>query len=128
MIAWWSKLSLAIKLVGYIGVITAAIVSTATAWPYLEPYWYAHRGYVRQYSAPASDHAILIEMRITQNGERRERLLNDVKKYELEMQSDQAKQTPIYQELLKDQVERASKTLKHLDDDDNSLFKEKLSK
>ena len=125
---WYGRLSRAVKIIGWFGVISAAIVSCATALPIMEPYWFAHRGYVRTYSAPASDHARLIEVQLDVNSERRERLLNDIKKWELELESDQAKQLPKYHELIQQQVDRASSTVKKLDENDNSLFKEKTGK
>ena len=54
--------------------------------------------------------------------------VNDIKKWELELESDQAKQLPKYHELIQQQVDRASSTVKKLDADDNNLFKEKTGK
>lgn len=40
---------------GVVAAISAGIVGGARAWPILEPFWFAHRGYVRDYTMLASD-------------------------------------------------------------------------
>lgn len=45
------------KLVGIIGVTAGAIVSAAAAWPLIEPYLVAHRGYVRHVSDSVSNNS-----------------------------------------------------------------------
>lgn len=43
----WSKLMRIGKIAGIVGALTGAVVGAAAAWPILEPYLAAHRGYVR---------------------------------------------------------------------------------
>jgi hypothetical protein len=123
--SWYGRLSRAVKIIGWFGVISAAIVSCATALPIMEPYWFAHRGYVRTYSAPASDHAALVRIQLRQNKDERQQLIDEVPKRELELQSDQAKQLPEYRALVQDRVDRVKARLKEIEADDNNLFKEK---
>jgi len=124
---YWRKLSRTVKIISYIGVISGAVVSTATAWPYVEPYWYAHRGYVRQYDDAHITALIkrLIEVQLVQDRDRRQQLLDEAAKRELELQSDQAKQLPQYRALVQDRVDRVKSELKTLEEQDNSLFNEK---
>ena len=125
---WYGGLSRLTKIATAIGAVLGAVAAFAQAAPVIEPYWYAHRGYVRSYSAPASDHAALIKVQQRQNYDRRSHLLDEAQKRELELQSEQAKQLPQYHDLVQQRVDRIKEELKRLDDEDQSLFKEKLSK
>ena len=123
---WWRGLSRTVKIIGYVGVVMGAITATATAWPTIEPWLAATRGYVRDSHAPLLGRIIVVQLK--QNHNERERLLEEVKKRELELQSDQAKATPQYQALVKDRVERIKARINALDKDDNNLFNEQKSK
>ncbi len=125
---YWNSLSRTMKVIGYVGVVSGAVVSTAAAWPTIEPYVYAHRGYVRSYSAPFSDHAMIVRVQLLLDKTRRQELLDEAAKRALELQSDQAKKLPEYRQLLQDRVNRISEELKTLDEQDNSLFKERPPK
>lgn len=46
MLEWWKRLSHIGKFAGIVAAITGAIVGVAAAWPLVEPYVFAHRGYV----------------------------------------------------------------------------------
>jgi hypothetical protein len=124
---WWHNLSRTVKIVGYVGVTSGAIVSAAQAWPLVEPYWYAHRGYVRSYDGSQVVPLLkrIIEVQLVQDRERRQQLLDEVAKRSLELQSDLAKQAPEYKALVQERVNRISEELKTLDEQDNSLFNEK---
>ena len=127
---YWRSLSRTVKVIGYFGVVSAAIVSGAQAVPYIEPYWYAHRGYVRYYDhdqlAPILKR--LAQVQLQQDSDRRERLLDEAKKRELELQDPTVKATPAYEALVQDRVERIKSELDKLDKDDKSLFDQPLSK
>ncbi len=125
---WWHGLPRAVKVVGYVGVVAGAVVSGAQAVPVVEPYWYAHRGYVRAYSAPASDHAWLIKIQIKQDRDERQQLIDEAGKRALELQSNLAKQAPEYRALVQDRVNRVSEKLKQMEEDDNNLFREQKAK
>lgn len=122
----WKALPRAIKLIGYAGVVCGFIVSAAEALPIVEPYWLAHRGYVRTFDTSQYAPIIkrLIEVQLVQDRERRQQLLDEVAKRAIELQSDQAKQLPEYKALVQERVNRISDELKTLDEQDNSLFKE----
>jgi hypothetical protein len=129
----WKNLSVTVKVIGAIGVVTGAIYSSAQAWPTIEPYWYAHRGYVRYYDDQhiAGILTRVVEVRLAQvgiqlaqNDERRQRLIDESAKRELELQSDQAKQLPQYRSLVQERVDRIKSELKTLEEQDNNLFKE----
>lgn len=46
MLSWLRHLSIAGKVGGAVGAIMGAVVGIAAAWPYIDPYLVAHRGYV----------------------------------------------------------------------------------
>ena len=116
--------------VGIIGVSAGAIYSTAEAWPYVEPLLAAHRGYVRAYDIEQMKPFVerLIRVQVAQNRDRRQTLLDEAAKREIELQGDQAKQLPQYRALIQERVNRISEELKTLDEQDNSLFKEEKTK
>ena len=109
-----------------VSAITGAIVGVAKAAPIVEPWWIAHRGYVRDREAPLLDR--IIEVQLNQNADKRQRLLDEVPKRELELQSEQAQKLPQYRALVQSRVDRVKSELKTLDEQDKSLFNEKLSK
>ena len=69
----WKALPRFIKIVGYVGVVCGTVASAATAYPIMEPYWLAHRGYVRNYDtgqyAPILKRIITVQL--VQDRERR---------------------------------------------------------
>lgn len=113
------------KVMGVASVTFGSIVGFATAFPYVEPYLAAHRGYVREQRSPLLER--IIEVQLQQNDNRTERLVEKSKQYELELQSDQAKALPQYRALVQDRVDRIKHELKTIDEKNNSLFKEKAS-
>ncbi len=123
---WWKGVSRTVKLVSYVGVVSGAIVASAQAWPILEPYWYAHRGYVRQYDDAHANAIIkrLIQVQLDRDNDQRQRLLDEAAKREIELQSDQAKQLPQYRDLVQSRVDRIKSELNTLDEQDKSLFRE----
>lgn len=123
---WWRSLSRTVKIIGYVGVVMGAITATATAFPIIEPWLAATRGYVRESHAPLLGR--VIEIQIAQNDARSERLVERSKQYELELQSPQAQQLPQYRKLLQERVDRTSHELKIIDEQNKSLFREKLAK
>lgn len=126
----WSGFSRTVKIISFIGIASGAIVSVASAWPIVEPFWYAHRGYVRSYNADRIDPVIkrLVQVQVQLNDDRRQHLLDEAAKRDLELQSDQAKQLPQYKALVQQRVDRIKTELKTIDEQNNSLFNEKLSK
>ena len=122
----WKALPRFIKMIGYVGVVCGTVASAATAYPIMEPYWLAHRGYVRNYDtgqyAPILKRIITVQL--VQDRERRQQLLDEAAKRSIELQSDLAKQAPQYHDLVQQRVNRISEELKTLDEQDNSLFKE----
>src|ERR1039458_7175605 len=66
-----------------VSAITGAVVGVAAAAPIVEPWWYASRGYVRD----DIHHPLLsriIEVQLDRNSDKRQRLLDEVPKRELE--------------------------------------------
>ena len=120
---WWRKLSRTVKIIGAIGVTTGTIVSTAAAWPIIEPYWVAQRDYVIDHSTPLLRRVIEIELKA--NDARRDGLLKEAPVRELELQSDQAKQAPQYRALVQDRLKNIKHELDAIDDQDKKLLKEK---
>jgi hypothetical protein len=120
----------AVTICSLIAAVTGAIVGVAKAAPIVEPWWYAHRGYVREYNHEMTGPLLqrIIEIQLDNNSSKRDRLLKEVPTRELELQSDQAKQNPQYKDLVQQRVDRVKKELKTLDEQDKSLFNEKLSK
>jgi hypothetical protein len=124
---WWKSLSRTVRVIGYAGVVSGAVVSVAKAWPIVEPYWIAHRDFVRSYDTRQYAPIIkrLIEVQLVQDRERRQQLLDEAGKRAIELQSDLAKQAPEYKALVQERVNRISEELKTLEEQDNSLFNEK---
>ena len=120
---WWRKLSRTVKVISYIGISSGAIVSTAAAWPIIEPYWVAQRYYVIDHSTPLLRRVIEIELKA--NDARRDRLLKEAPVRELELKSEQSMQTPQYRELVKDRLKNIKHELDARDDQDKKLLKEK---
>jgi hypothetical protein len=126
-IAWSTWRRKTVTICGLIAAITGAVVGVAKAAPIIEPWWYASRGYVRDdMHQPLLER--IIEVQLNQNSEKRQRLLDEVPKRELELQSEQAKHLPQYRALVQSRVDRVKSELKTLDEKDKSLFNEKLSK
>ena len=127
LIARWNSLSLTVKIAGYIGIIAGAVVSGTQAAPIIEPFWYAHRGYVRDYDASQLDpiKKALTKVQIRQNAERRQTLIDEAAKRETELGGDQAKKLPQYRDLVQKRVDRINEELKTIDEEDQSLFKAK---
>lgn len=124
---WWGRLSRWTKLAAFVGAAMGAVSATAIAWPTLEPWVYASHGWSRsEIHEPLLQR--LVKIQLKQNHDEREQLLEEVKKRELELTSDQAKATPQYQELVQQRVNRVKERLNELDKDDANLFKEKASK
>lgn len=122
----WRRLSRTIKLISYVGMVSAAIVSSAAAWPIIEWAFPAYRGYVVAQKGPLL--ARVIEIELKQVDAERKRILRDVQKNEIELQSDQAKATPQYHKLIQKEIERSKNELDENDAKQKSLFNEKLSK
>jgi len=129
-INYWRNLSLTVKLIGYIGVAAGALVSVAQAWPLVEPYWYAHRAYVRAYDADHENpwHQRVIKVQLQQDKDRRSSLLNEEAKWELELQGTQAQSLPQYHALIQQRVDRIKEDLNSIDAEEKSLFNEKAGK
>jgi hypothetical protein len=127
---WGTYRRKAITVCGLIAAVTGAIVGVAKAAPIVEPWWYAHRGYVRDYNREMTGPLLLriIEIQLDNNSSKRDRLLTEVPTRELELQSEQAKRNPQYKELVQQRVDRVKHELKTLDEQDKSLFNEKVKK
>ena len=125
---YWRGLSRLTKIAGAVAALSGAVVSGAAAWPLVEPYLASTRGYVRSYSAPLSDHAVLVQVQLLLDRSRRQELLDEAAKRALDLQGEQAKQLPEYRALLQDRVNRISEELKTLEEKDGSLFKEQQKK
>ena len=120
---WGTWRRKAVSIAGLIAAVTGAIVGIAKAAPIIEPYWYASHGYVRD----EIHHPLLarvIEVQLKQADAERKRLLRDVQKYELELQSDQAKATPQYHALVQKEVERVKNELNDNEAKQKSLSEE----
>ena len=117
LIAWWHNLSLTFKIIGYVGIIAGAVVSGSQAAPILEPYWYAHRAYVRDYDASQLDpiRKSLTKIQLRQNADRRQSLIDEAAKRETELQGEQAKKLPQYRDLVQKRVDRINEELKTID-------------
>jgi hypothetical protein len=126
-INWWMSLNRTVKIIGAVGVISGAVYSVAQAWPLVEPFWYAHRGYVRWYDDEHLSNVLhrLNKIQLVQDEDRRQRLLDEAAKREIELQGDQAKQLPQYRDLVQDRVNRIKSELKTLEEQDSNLFTEK---
>ena len=123
---WVRGLSRSVKVAGGVGAIAGAIYSVSQAAPVIEPYWYAHRGYVRYYDDAHVTEIIkrLNHVQLVQNKERRQLLIDEAAKRDIELQGETAKQAPQYRALVQDRVDRIKEELKTLEEQDNSLFKE----
>ena len=125
--AWAMKrLTRILWVAGVIAGLSAGIVGAAKALPILEPWWFAHCGYVRESSGPLLNR--IIDVQLAQNDSHSERLVQRQKQYELELQSPQVQQLPQYKKVLQDQVERVNNELKTIEEKNKSLLNEKLSK
>jgi hypothetical protein len=120
---WYRGLSRVVKLIGYVGVVSGTITATALAWPRVEPYWIAHRGYVLDHEHPLLSRIIEIELK--SNDARRERLLNEAPQRELDLQSPQAQQAPQYKALIQDRLRNIKQELYTIDQQNEKLLKEK---
>ena len=122
----WGRTPLVVKRIGYVGTVAAAIYAVYQAAPILEPIIPAHRAYARSVSHDDVTPLLqrVVEIQLTQNEDRRQRLIDETAKREIELQSDQAHKLPQYRALVQQRVDRIKSDLKTLDDKDNSLFKE----
>lgn len=113
--------------IGALGGLVGAVAGVPTAVSVVEPYVYAHRGYVRDYDATIHAPILqrLIKVQLKQDRDERKALLDEAKTRELELQSEQAKQLPQYQGLIQQRVDRIKERLNELDEQDKSLFNEK---
>jgi hypothetical protein len=103
-----------------IGVIAGSI---AIVQAYPEYYYLAHRGYVIDHVS--NEHKAIVELRLAQNDIRSDRLVEKAKQYELDLQSEQAKQLPQYRALLQERVERINHDIQTIDEQNKSLMQEK---
>jgi hypothetical protein len=113
-----------VTICGLIAAVTGAIVGVAKAAPILEPWFYTSHGYARD----GIHHPLLsriIEVQLDRNADKRQRLLDEAPKRELELQSEQAQKLPQYKALVQTRVNRIKDELKSLDEKDKSLFEEK---
>jgi len=94
--------------------------------PVMPALHYYVRGEIFGHTSPLLER--VIELQLAQNDIRRERLLDEAAKREIELQSSQAKQLPQYRALVQQRVDRVKEELKTIDAQDKSLFKEKVSK
>src|ERR1035437_6120494 len=125
---WGTYRRKVITVCGLIAAVTGAIVGVAKAAPIVEPWWYAHRGYVREYNHEMTGPLLarVIEIELKQADAERKRILRDVQKNEIELQSDQAKATPQYHKLIQKEIERSKDELNENDAKQKSLFNEKV--
>ena len=124
---WWARLSRASKLVGFVGIFMGAIVSTAAAWQYIEPWWYSSHSWSRsEIHEPLLSR--IVKIQIKQNHDERDQLLKEAKTRELELSSPQVKDAPNYQALVQERVDRIKHRLDEIDKEDANLFKEKAPK
>lgn len=116
--------------VALVAATAGAIAAVPPAWAVVEPYFYAHRGYVRDYDSEQLKPIVsrLVKIQLAQDTDRRQRLLDEVQKRELELQSDQTQQLPQYKELVQQRVDRVKKELNELDEQDKSLFEQQKDK
>lgn len=90
----WSHLLRLGKIAGVVGAITAAIIGVATAWPLIEPYVAAHRGYVRHVAAEIGDknelaqhqnRKVIRDLQIEQADGKRDQIEEAIFKWEIEL-------------------------------------------
>jgi hypothetical protein len=122
----WSRTPQYVKWIGSIGTVAGAIYAVAQAAPIAEPILPAHRAWVREVTEPVLQR--VIKMQLAQNDERRQRLLDEVQKREIELQSPQVQQLPQYKNLVQQRVDRIKSELKTIDEQNNNLFKEQKTK
>ncbi len=91
----WIRLMRVGKFAGIVVAITAAIVGVATAWPLLEPWVAAHRGYVREVSsaiefklnlAQIKGYAAIRDIQIEQAEGKRDQVEDSIFKWNIEME------------------------------------------
>ena len=109
-----------------VATLSGGLVGGVKAWPLLEPWVFAHRGYVREAGSPLLQRLIKVQLKQTEDDRRK--LLRDAQRLELELQSDQSKATPQYHALVQKEIERVKNDLKDNDEQQKSLFNEKVSK
>lgn len=65
---WWARISNIQRALTVLGVFFGTLTASATAWPLIEPYVAAHRGYVRDYhdEQAAKTRTLLEPLRIGQ--------------------------------------------------------------
>lgn len=126
MFDWYRRMGRIAQGASWAGALFAVVVSGAGAYGVVEPILPAHRGYVRSTEQVQADKLAerLIVAQLDINKERRERLLDDVQKRELELQSPEVQSNTGYQALIKERVERVKKEIDKLDANDKSLFDE----
>ena len=119
----WRRFKRLGAVAGIVGAVAGAVVAVAKAVPVVEPWWYADRGYVRgavkESFTPIDTRLILVEMR--QNDARRERLLIEAGRYELESHSSTAQSTPQYRALIQIQIDRIKRELEVIEQDNQRL-------
>ena len=133
MFGWYTRMGRYAQGASWLGAFFAVVVSGYSAAGIVEPILPAHRLYVRTTEQEQTAALLarqeklvgrLILAQLDINRDRRERLLEDFKRRDLELQSPEVKAAPGYEALVKDHVERVKKELDKLDVDDKSLFNE----
>lgn len=113
MLDLWSRLLRFGKIAGVVGTTTAAIVGVATAWPLMEPFMAATRGYAREIIALSEGKANVAQrttlgavrdIQIEQAVGKRDVVVNDVAKWNLEL-------SKITDDSTKDLISRQIRTL-----------------
>ena len=117
----------ATAILAFLAVVPGGIGGAAYSWSAIEPAWVAQRYWVRD-----NTHGPLLKriigIQLVQNDDRARRLLRDVQRQELELQSEQAKATPQYHKLVQEGIERTKAELREIDKENKSLFNEKAAK
>lgn len=117
------------KLVGMIGVTAGAIVSAAAAWPLIEPYLAAHRGYVRYVAGEVSNGAstaqsesrkVIRDLQVEQAEGKRDAAAGDLVKWEIELGKTSNDQT---RALIEKQMRELTVTKHRLDSQIETLNK-----
>jgi hypothetical protein len=106
-------------LIGVASAVVTLAAASAVIAPYAEAVTPVTHSYYRTVVLPR-----VITAQLDVNQERRERLLGETKRRELELKSPDAANTPQYKALVQEQIDRAAADLKNLDKNDESLFKE----
>jgi hypothetical protein len=81
--AFWRN---ATKLAGAVVAITGAIVGVAKAWPYVEPYLLAHRGYVLEQVGGVT--ATTNELLIWKSEDSQERIKSEISGWAIQLQKE----------------------------------------